>query len=153
MLIAGNVNDLFPMDKRILFHRRRSEITMAPRIRSVKPELFSHEALFEAELFYKLPLRLAYIALFTCCDCEGRFRWQPRRLKLNMLPYDDVDISRVLDAFMERGFIKKYEYQGEIYGCIPSWSRHQKINHREAKSVLPSMEDSFQVETSNAHEI
>jgi hypothetical protein len=119
---------------------------MTARIRSVKPELFNHEGLFEAELFYKLPLRLAYIALFTCCDREGRFRWQPRRLKLDMLPYDDIDIARMLEVFIERGFIKKYEYQGEIYGCIPSWSRHQRPNHREAESELPSIEESMKSE-------
>ncbi len=106
------------------------------RIRSVKPELFSHEGLYEAEVRYKLPLRLAFIALFGCCDREGRFRWQPRRLKLDMLPYDDVDIAAVLNAFIECGFIKKYEHEGEVYGCIPSWSRHQKINHREGDSEL-----------------
>ncbi len=42
-----------------------------PRIRSVKPELFTHERLFEAESDYKLPLRLAFIALFTQCDQWG----------------------------------------------------------------------------------
>src|SRR5580658_8914126 len=104
---------------------------MMSRIRTVKPELFNHEGLFEAEQHYQLPLRLAFIALFTCCDREGRFRWQPRRLKLDILPYDNVDISRVLDALVTRGFIVKYEHQGEFYGCIPSWSRHQHINHRE----------------------
>ncbi len=113
---------------------------MMSRIRTVKPELFNHEGLFEAEQHYQLPLRLAFIALFTCCDREGRFRWQPRRLKLDILPYDNVDISRVLDALVTRRFIVKYEYQGEFYGCIPSWSRHQHINHREGESALPSLE-------------
>lgn len=115
------------------------------RIRSVKPELFNHEGLYEAEMHYKLPLRLAYIALFSCCDREGRFRWQPRRLKLDMLPYDDVDMVDVLNAFIERGFIKKYEHKGEIYGCIPSWSRHQKPNHREGDSEIPAIEDSIDI--------
>jgi hypothetical protein len=118
-----------------------------PRIRTVKPVLFNHEALFEAEREYKLPLRLAYIALFTCCDRDGRFRWQPRRLKLDMLPYDDVDMSHVLDAFVTCGFIKKYEKKGEICGCIPTWHRHQRINHREAESELPPIDDPIEIET------
>ncbi len=111
------------------------------RIRTVKPELFNHEALFEAEQAYQLPLRLAFIALFTCCDKAGRFRWQPRRLKLDMLPYDDLDMARVFDALNARGFIKKYECDGESYGCIPSWSRHQVLNHRETDSPLPPEPD------------
>ena len=100
------------------------------RIRTVKPELFKHEDLFEAEIASQLPLRLAFIALFTCCDRDGRFRWRPRRLKLDVFPYDDIDISCVLDALVTRGFIVKYEKNGEVYGSIPSWSRHQQINHR-----------------------
>lgn len=112
------------------------------RIRTVKPELFKHEDLYEAEAEYQLPLRLAFIALFTCCDREGRFRWRPRRLKLDIFPYDNIDISRVLDALVTRGFIVKYEKNGEVYGCIPSWSRHQNVNHREIGSDIPSLEES-----------
>ncbi len=115
---------------------------MIPKIRTVKPELFSHEGLFEAEMDYHLPLRLAFIGLFTCCDREGRFRWQPRRLKRDLLPYDNLDLSRVLEALAERGFIKKYQHEDEYYGCIPSWSKHQYINQHETKSVIPALEQS-----------
>lgn len=113
---------------------------MIPKIRTVKPELFSHEGLFEAEVDCQLPLRLAFIALFTCCDREGRFRWQPRRLKRDLLPYDNLDLSSVLEALATRGFIKKYEHESECYGCIPSWSKHQYINNHETKSLIPPLE-------------
>ena len=112
------------------------------RIRTVKPELFRHESLFEAEAQTKLPLRLCYIGLFTACDREGRFKWQPRALKLDVIPYDDVDFSLALDALMTRGFIVKYELDGCFYGCIPSWHTHQVINNRESASILPSPEES-----------
>jgi hypothetical protein len=112
------------------------------RIRTVKPELFRHEALFEAEQQSKLPLRLAYIGLFTACDREGRFKWKPRALKLDVLPYDQIDFSRVLDALLTHGFIVKYEYEGNEFGCIPTWSQHQVINNRESTSLLPSPEES-----------
>ena len=112
------------------------------RIRTVKPELFRHEALFEAEQQSKLPLRLAYIGLFTACDREGRFKWKPRALKLDVLPYDQIDFSRVLDALLTHGFIVKYALNGDEFGCIPTWSQHQVINNRESTSVLPSLEES-----------
>lgn len=112
------------------------------RIRTVKPELFRHEALFEAEQKSGLPLRLAYIGIFTACDREGRFKWKPRTLKLDVLPYDDVDFSRVLDALVTHGFIVKYEFEGDEFGCIPSWSNHQVINNRESASTYPSLEES-----------
>src|SRR5215472_11092035 len=108
------------------------------RIRTVKPELFQHCGLFDAEAESDLPLRLAFIGLFTCCDREGRFRWRPRQLKLDILPYDTVDFARVLDALAERCFIVKYEVDGEVYGCIPSWNKHQCINNKEMGSELPS---------------
>ncbi len=109
------------------------------RIRTVKPDLFRHEALFEAEQETSLPLRLVFIGLFCCCDREGRFEWRPRKLKLDVLPYDDIEFSRVLDALPTRGFIVKYEVSGVDYGCIPSFSRHQVINNRERASEYPDL--------------
>ena len=41
------------------------------KIRTVKPELFRREALFEAEEHYHLTPRLAFIGLFSCCDSKG----------------------------------------------------------------------------------
>jgi hypothetical protein len=108
------------------------------RIRSIKPEFFRHEALYEAEKETKLPLRLAFAGLWTAADREGRFRWSPRQLKLDCLPYDDCDFSRVLDALMTRGFIVKYAVDGKELGCIPSWHQHQVINNREKSSDLPA---------------
>lgn len=107
------------------------------RIRTVKPELFKHEGLFAAEAATKLPLRLAFIGLFTCCDKKGCFKWRPLRLKVDILPYDEVDADQIFDALLKHGFIKKYQYQGEWYGYIPTWSKHQCVNHREATSDIP----------------
>jgi hypothetical protein len=107
------------------------------RIRTVKPELFLHSELFDAEKDSKLPLRLAWIALFTACDREGRFRWKPRDLKVALFPHDTIDFARVLDALHTRGFLVKYVNDGKEYGYIPSWHDHQSINNRESESVNP----------------
>lgn len=111
------------------------------RIRTVKPELFRHEALYELEIETGLPVRFSFAGLFTACDRRGRFKWKPRQLKLDVLPYDDVDFSRVLDALVTRGFVVKYENSGEIYGCIPTFETHQVINNRESESLIPSFDD------------
>jgi hypothetical protein len=108
------------------------------RIRTVKPEFFRHEELFDCEKEYQLPLRLAYIGLWTCCDREGRFRWRPRSLKCDILPYDELDFAKVLDVLEVSGFIKRYSYNNEFYGYIPSWSRNQFPNTREQASQLPA---------------
>lgn len=108
------------------------------RIRTVKPDLLRHEALFEAEKASGLPLRLAFIGLFTVADREGRFFWAPRKLKLDVLPYDeDVDFAAVMDALASAGFVRRYEVGGKSFGCIPSFLRHQRPNIRETPSMIP----------------
>jgi len=107
------------------------------RIRTIKPEFFHHEGIYDAEQQSKLPLRLAFIGLWCAADREGRFKWEPRRLGVQILPYDNVDFSRVLDALMTRGFLAKYVCQSVHYGLIPTFPRHQVINNRERESELP----------------
>lgn len=107
------------------------------RIRTIKPDFFKHDGLFDAEQESGLPLRLAFIGLWTVADREGRFAWRPRQLKTDALPYDEVDFSRVLDALASRGFIVKYASGDEHFGYIPSWNKHQVINNRETASCLP----------------
>ncbi|WP_157768079.1 hypothetical protein [Burkholderia ambifaria] len=110
----------------------------------MKPELFTHEGLFEAEQETGLPLRIAFIGLFTCADREGRFKWRPRTLKLAVLPHDEVDFSRVLDALLTRGFIVQYASEtGEEIGLIPTFTKHQVINNRETQSDLPAPPDNL----------
>lgn len=111
------------------------------RIRTIKPELFKHTRLFDAEKASGLPLRIAFAGLFTAADREGRFNWEPRALKLDCLPYDDCDFEQVLNALNAHGFIQKYEIDGRQYGCIPSWKQHQHINVREAQSTIPEPTD------------
>ncbi len=110
------------------------------RIRTVKPELFKHEDLFDAELESRLPLRLAFIGLLTVADCEGRFKWRPRTLKLDVLPHDLIDFASILNALESRGFIQRYEVDGEVYGLIPTFKKHQRLQTKEvaAGSSLPA---------------
>jgi hypothetical protein len=111
------------------------------RIRTIKPDFFKHESLFDAEKETGLPLRLAFAGLWTQCDRAGRFQWRPRALKTGVLPYDEVDFSRVMDALSTRGFIVKYTSNGEQFGYVPSWHKHQVINNREMASTIPDPSD------------
>lgn len=108
------------------------------RIRTVKPELARHEGLYELEIESGLPIRIAWVMMFGCCDREGRFKWRPRDLKLDTIPYDECDFSRVLDAWLTRGYVVKYRVGNEWYGHIPTFRKHQSINNKEPASVLPS---------------
>lgn len=111
------------------------------RIRTIKPDFFRHLTLYKLEIETSLPLRVAYSGLWTACDREGRFKWEAEILKLDCLPFDNVEFSRVLDTLWTRGFIEKYQVEGREYGYIPSWHDHQIINNRESESKLPEPND------------
>ena len=115
------------------------------RIRTIKPEFFTHEGLFEAEAATGLPIRIAFAGLWCVADREGRFKWEPRRIGVQILPYDGIDFSRVLDALTTRGFIVKYRVNDAWFGSIPSFGKHQVINNRESSSSLPdwSLNEAF----------
>lgn len=101
------------------------------RVRNIKPDFFRHGEIFDAEIKSGLPLRLAWIGLWCQADVAGRFRWKPRELKLEILPYDDVDFSKVLSALAEGGFVSPYSVDGKDYGVIPNFAKHQKFSSGE----------------------
>jgi hypothetical protein len=111
------------------------------RMRCVKPSLFQHEPLHKAEIETRLPLRLAYVGLWCQCDKEGRFKWRPSELKVNVLPWDAVDFAAILDALCRYDFIRRYEVDGQVYGYVPTWQRHQKPHHQETPSAIPAPPD------------
>jgi hypothetical protein len=123
------------------------------RIRTVKPQFFRHRKLFLAEQESGLPLRVAFAGLWTCADRAGRFRWEPEELKLDCLPYDDVDFSRVLDALFTRGFVVRYASGGKLYGVVPGFKDHQLINNRESESILPEPPDNTEQLIEEANEV
>ena len=114
------------------------------RIRTIKPEFFRHHDLWSAERESGLPLRVAYIGLWCVVDSEGRFKWRPAELKVQVLPYDQLDFEAVLDALVRHGFVRRYAVDGATYGLVPSFVKHQIIS-REKVSTLPGpvMEDSM----------
>lgn len=107
------------------------------RIRTIKPDFFFHDGLFALERETSLPVRVAYIGLWCAADREGRFPWEPMRLGAQILPYDGVNFSRVMDALKSRGFIVEYTSGSRVFGVIPSFKIHQIVNNKERDSVIP----------------
>ncbi len=109
------------------------------RIRTIKPDFFKHWDLYQAEINSGLPIRLAYSGLWTVADKEGRFRCVPQQLKLEVLPYDEVDFSLVLKTLATGGWVVLYEFEGKSYGWIPTFKDHQRISgsEKDAESKLP----------------
>lgn len=104
------------------------------RIRTIKPEFFTSEDVVELS-----PLaRLFYIGLWCEADREGRLSWRPKTLKLRYLPGDDCDLDSLTGELTDSGMVHLYEVDGVKYAEIPSFTRHQVINNREAESEIPA---------------
>lgn len=115
------------------------------RDRILKSRFFLHELLAQIEWFYELPLRIALLGLFVCADRKGRFCWEPQKLQRYVFPCGNVNFEELLNILAAHAFIIKYQHQDRYYGCIPAWLSFQTINHREAQSILPALEESLQI--------
>src|SRR5471032_1343464 len=103
------------------------------RIRTIKPEFFTSD-----DICALSPLaRLLYVGLWCEADRVGRLVWMPRVFKRRYLPDDACDIDRLADELLKRGLVVVY---GEGLAHIPTFSRHQHVNPREASSKLPAPE-------------
>ena len=107
------------------------------RIRSIKPDFF-----FDEDLAHLPPLcRLGFEGLWCYADKAGRLEDRPLRLKMQILPYDDVDFGEVLDALVAANFVQRYSgSDGRAYLQIRSFLKHQRPRPDEPESQLPSLQ-------------
>lgn len=104
------------------------------RIRTIKPEFFRHEALQDLEADNPgCHVMLVFAGIWGHCDKAGRFRWKPRTLKLDILPFLDFDMGRTLELLRSAGFIRHYKVGSDEYGDVPSFEEHQRIGGKEAQ--------------------
>jgi hypothetical protein len=110
------------------------------RIRYLKPDFFKDEDIASLAM----EVRLFYTGLWCLADREGRLEDREKRLKVEIFPYDNIDINKCLETLAAPKpatglpFIKRYEIKGNKYIQILSWHRHQRIHHTERSSIIPS---------------
>lgn len=100
------------------------------RIRTIRPEFFRHERLAELSP----TCRLLFIGLWTLADRFGRLEDRPKRIKVEVLPYDSVDVDKLLTELNTAAFIVRYSSNGNRYISIPSFTKHQRITGKEASA-------------------
>ena len=105
------------------------------RIRTIKPEFFLDEKI--ADLSYRD--RLAFIGLWLLADSEGRLKDEIKKVKIQILPYDQEDFDEILNNLAQKKLITRYEVEGKKYLKINNFSLHQKIHHTEKNSILPDI--------------
>lgn len=104
------------------------------RIRTVKPDFFRHEGLQDLERDNPgQHVMLTFAGLWTLCDKAGHFEWKPRTIKLDVLPFLDFDMETTLTLLERFSYVRRYEVDGKLYGVIPSFEEHQRINGKEAQ--------------------
>ncbi len=106
------------------------------RIRQIKPEFFRHGALQDLEAAHpgKYPM-FVYAGLWTVCDKAGRFVWDPRQIKLDVLPFLPFDMGDTLSLLEGAGYIRRYLVDGKMFGYVPTFSTHQRISGKELQGA------------------
>jgi hypothetical protein len=108
------------------------------RIRTIKPQFFTSEKIADLTPF----ARLLFVGLWCLADREGRLEDRPRKIKVETLPYDDVNVEELLQEIESKRFIHRYEADGVRIIQIRGFLEHQFPHHREAASILPAFNDS-----------
>ena len=104
-----------------------------PRIRTIKPEFFSHEILASKSAH----ARLLAIGLLTIADREGRLRWVPMQVHAQVFPWEAPgeafeSIEVLLGELIECDYVTHYEVEGKRYIEINNFCKHQRISGKEA---------------------
>lgn len=103
------------------------------RSRNIKPGFFTNDTLSELP-----PLaRLLFAGLWTLCDRDGRCEDRPKKIKAEVLPYDECDADALLAQLASAGFIDRYEAMGQRVIQVLTWGKHQNPHVKEAPSALP----------------
>lgn len=122
------IRELLATLKRIDVDRAESGGMAMAFYRSISRDFFNSE-----DIVILSPLaRLLYIATWLEADREGRLVWRPKTLKLRYLPGDACDIEALAGELVQAGLVIPYDADGQTFAEIPSFTRHQSINNREA---------------------
>lgn len=110
------------------------------RARNIKPGFFQNEDLVELPYEY----RLLFIGLWTIADREGRLENRPKKIKMQLFPADDLDLSEALLGLAKKNLITLYSVDSDEYIQINNFLKHQHPHHKEADSVIPAPKDQGQ---------
>lgn len=103
------------------------------RSRNIKPGFFKNEDLAECTPW----ARLCFAGLWTLADREGLLEDRPKRIKGELFAFDSVEVEPLLVELASRGFIVRYQVDGQALIAIPAFHKHQNPHHREQPSELP----------------
>lgn len=104
------------------------------RIRSIKIGFFKNEHLCELSPLH----RLLFAGLWVLADKAGRLEDRPKRIKVELFPYDELDVDAMLTELADAGFIQRYEARGGRFIHVVEFLKHQRPHHKEPDSIIPA---------------
>lgn len=107
------------------------------RARNIKPGFFTNDLLAEIHPFG----RLLFVGLWTIADRDGKLEDRPKKIKAEILPFDNCDVEKQLRELTERGFINRYVVGNVKIIQIINWKKHQNPHVKEAESLLPAPDE------------
>ena len=92
------------------------------KMRGIKPDFWTDEDVVEVSAF----ARLLFVGLWQMACDNGHIKDSPKRIKMSILPADDVDIKSLLGELVEVGLVRRSG--GWI--SVPNLGKHQRIDRR-----------------------
>jgi hypothetical protein len=103
------------------------------RARNIKPSFFINEELVECDF----STRLLFIGLWTLADRDGKLEDKPKKIKMALFPADNINVDELLNELQDRGFIDRYEVEGNQYIQVVAFKKHQNPHRDEKASTIP----------------
>ncbi|WP_271300656.1 hypothetical protein [Sphingomonas sp. CV7422] len=79
-----------------------------------------------------------FMGIWTECDDMGSFEWSPLKLKMRLLPADNVDAAELLVELQATECIMSYEICGKRYGAVRNFCQYQRP--KKPNSTYPQTE-------------
>lgn len=111
------------------------------RARNIKPSFFLNEEL--SEVPYEA--RLFFIGLWCLCDPQGKMEFRPKRVKVELFPYDNVDCTMLAQCLHQAGLIKFYTVDSQDYIWVPMFTKHQTPHFKESIKGYPDYSECYDI--------
>ena len=95
------------------------------RIRTIKPDFWTDEKVVELDFAD----RLLFIGMWNFADDQGYLDYSLKRIKMQVFPGDDVDVSRGLQRLHSLGLIRLYDSSNGLVLRIVNWEKHQRVSN------------------------
>lgn len=105
------------------------------RIRTIKPEFWTDDALTECSV----SARLLFIGTWNFADDYGNLDRSAKQIKARVFPLDSINCEPLIQELLAQNLLVEYEVEGKKYLHIQGFAKHQVIN-RPSKPGVPAFD-------------